>query len=408
MMWLEFLRVAFGSLRAHKFRAVLTVLSITIGAFSVVVMSSLARSGTATLARGVEEVGGARIVALFPSRPEKAERKQASYFRGLTLADAEALRARVPHLRYVSVQATLDDRDVSVEGAPGRKSADLVGANQDFLPAMGMRLAAGRAVNAEDLLAQRRVVVIGHGVAQRLFPDANSALGRVLRVGNDSFRVIGVVAEVKRFGVKFGFDWNDFICAPITTVSSGGDMMIVMVTESADKNDVVKRLANLIVADRHRQVDDFKVFDFAVIVAKFEEVFHVMHLIVAGIASIALLVGGMGVMNILLVSVSERVREIGIRKTLGASDRAIGTQFLFESALLSGLGGAVGVLLGSATAMLVGRIIASKEQAWTPVLAVEAVTGALLTSLLIGVFFGLVPARKAARLTVVDCLRAGG
>jgi putative ABC transport system permease protein len=406
MMWVEFLRVALGALRAHKFRAVLTVLSITIGAFSVVVMSSLARSGTATLARGVEEVGGARMVALFPSRPEKAERKQASYFRGLTFADAEAVRARVPYLRYVSVQATLDDREVGVEGVATKKTADLVGANEDFLPAMGMRLAAGRTVNAEDLLARRRVAVIGYGVAQRLFPDAASALGRVIRVGNDSFRVVGVVGEVKRFGVKFGFDWNDFIAAPVTTVATGGEMLIVMVTEAAEKNDVVKRLANQIIADRHRQVDDFKVFDFSVIVAKFEEVFHVMHLIVAGIASIALLVGGMGVMNILLVSVSERVREIGIRKTLGASDRAIGMQFLFESALLSSLGGAVGVLLGSAAATLIGRLIASKEQAWTPVLAMEAVTGALLTSLLIGVFFGLVPARKAARLTVVDCLRA--
>src|SRR4051794_560809 len=163
MIWVEFLRVGLGALRAHKFRAVLTVLSITIGAFSVVVMSSLARSGTATLARGVEEVGGARIVALFPARPEKAERKQVSYFRGLTLADAEALRARVPHLRYVDVMSTQDEREVSVEGAPVKKSADLVGANEDFLPAMGMRLAAGRAVNSEDLLARRRVAVIGNG-----------------------------------------------------------------------------------------------------------------------------------------------------------------------------------------------------------------------------------------------------
>jgi putative ABC transport system permease protein len=141
---------------------------------------------------------------------------------------------------------------------------------------------------------------------------------------------------------------------------------------------------------------------------KMEAVFSVMHLIAGLIAGVALLAGGIGVMNILLVSVSERVREIGVRKALGAPDRAIGLQFLFESALLSGLGGLLGVALGCAGVVASGPLIRMKAEAWVAVISIGASTGALIASLLIGIFFGLVPARKASRLLVVDCLRANG
>jgi putative ABC transport system permease protein len=420
MMFWEFLRVGWTVIRAHKFRSALTLLSIAIGTFSIVLMASLASSATATIARGLEDLGGARMIMFFPRSPEKAEKKKASYNRGLTVDDADALRGRIPYVRYYEVHQGLGDREVSeasqqgMSGAPiVRKSADLVAANQDFFGAFGMDLAAGRVLHPDDLLGRRRVAVLGHGVAKALFPTPEAALGRVVRAGTDSFRVIGVTAKLNRTGVRLGFDWNDFMAVPLTVGPTQAQTAMLLVTEGMQHNDVVKRLAAAIISDRHNQVDDFQVFDFGVVMEKFYGVFRVMQLIAGLIASVALLVGGMGVMNILLVSVSERVREIGIRKAIGASDQAVGMQFLFESALLSGLGGAVGALLGSAGVFIAGVIINAQGDGeggdvWITVVSQPALLAALVSSVLIGVFFGLVPARKAGKLQVVDCLRAAG
>jgi putative ABC transport system permease protein len=422
MMFWEFLRVGWTVIGMHKFRSALTLLSIAIGTFSIVLMASLAASATATISQGLEDLGGARMIIFFPQRPEKAEKKGASYSRGLTVDDADALRGRIPYVRYYEVHRTLGDREVSdasqqgLAGAPPvRKSGDLVAANQDFFDAFGMTIAAGRALHPDDLVGRRRVVVLGHGVAQALFPTPEAALGRVVRAGTDSFRVIGVTAKLTRLGMTLDFDWNNFLAVPLTIgMTADSQTAMLLVTEGVQYNDAVKRLAAAIISDRHNHVDDFKVFDFGVVMEKFYGVFRIMQLIAGLIASVALLVGGMGVMNILLVSVSERVREIGIRKAIGASDQAVGMQFLFESALLSGLGGVVGAALGSAGVFIAGMIINAQGDAgdgpgpWISVVSHPALVAALVSSVLIGVFFGLVPARKAGKLQVVDCLRAAG
>jgi putative ABC transport system permease protein len=406
MFW-EFLRIGLGVLRAHKFRSALTVLSITIGAFSVVVMSSLAKSGIATIARGIEDIGGARMVIFFPKAPERAERKRANYFRGLTPEDADALRGNVPGAVLFEMHSELGQRDVR-HGGNEPKSADLVAANEDFLATYSMKLAAGRSFDRDDIEGQRRVAVLGDGVASTLFPSAEDALGQVVRVGVESFRVIGVVSRVKRFGIQFGFDWNDLVVIPLSLRGPVDQSALIIVTRGSEHNEMAKRVAYALLSHRHRGVDDFQVFDVGAMTEKFYAVFRIMQIIVAFIASVALLVGGVGVMNILLVSVSERVREIGLRKAIGASDIAIGSQFLFESALLSALGGLVGVTGGTLAAAVIGRIIRSNDESWVPVLSVEAVVGALCASVLIGIFCGVLPARKASRLTVVDCLRAAG
>jgi putative ABC transport system permease protein len=409
-MWFEILKVGLGAIGAHKFRAALTVLSITIGAFSIVLMASLAASGIATISRGIEELGGARMVAFFSVPPEKAQRKLASYRRGMTLDDVEALRDRVPHARFFDMHQTLGEREVRADDASQRKRGDLVAGTQDFLGAFSIRLAAGRALDGLDVEGRRRVAVLGDGLATALFATPEAALGKVVRAGTDSFRVVGVAARVKRFGVNMGFDWNDFLLVPLTPGGDGvaGTGHIMIVTDRAASNDIVKRVAGAILQARHRGVDDFRVFDFAVVLEKFHLVFRIMQLLVATIAGVALVVGGIGVMNILLVSVSERVREIGIRKAMGAADGAIGLQFLLESAMLAGLGGLVGVLAGVGGTALSGVIIGRQVEAWVSVVAPEAVVGALALSVVVGVVFGIVPARRAARMQVVDCLRAAG
>jgi putative ABC transport system permease protein len=407
MLLFEFLRVGWTVLTMHKFRSALTLVSIAIGTFSIVMMSSLAESGTTTLLRGVESIGGARVVLVVPKDPEKAEKKRSSYTRGVILDDVEALRGRIPHVERVTMMTVLGDRDFRTEtNRPMR--ADLAAGNEDFLGAFGMKLVAGRNIDAQDLIGGRRLAVLGHGVAKTLFASPEAALGQMIRGGNDSFRVVGVIAEVKRFGARFGFDWNDFIMVPLTAFGPRVQGLVMMLTDSSEHNDIAKRIAAVILKDRHHGVDDFEIIDFATLMEKMEAVFSVMHLIAGLIAGVALLAGGIGVMNILLVSVSERVREIGVRKALGAPDRAIGLQFLFESALLSGLGGLLGVALGCAGVVASGPLIRMKAEAWVAVISIGASTGALIASLLIGIFFGLVPARKASRLLVVDCLRANG
>ena len=407
MLFYEFLRVGWTVLSMHKFRSALTLLSIAIGTFSIVLMSSLATSGTTTMTRGLEDVGGARMVIVFPKEPEQAEKKRASYSRGLTLDDTNALRGRIPNLRALSMMTEMGDQEVRHAGAVGLR-ADYVGGTEGFLASFGMELAAGRNLDPEDMEGARRVVILGHGVANRMFSAPEAALGQMVRVGVDNVRVIGVLREVKRFGVRFGFDWNDFVLVPISMFGPGTQGALIMVTTGAEHNDLAKRIAVAILRNRHHGVDDFQAFDFAAMMEKLGAVFSVMHLIAGLIAGIALLAGGIGVMNILLVSVSERVREIGVRKALGAPDRAIALQFLFESALLSSLGGLLGALLGCAGALLSGPIIRMQTSEWVAVISLGAVSAALGASLLIGVFFGLVPARKASRLLVVDCLRAGG
>jgi putative ABC transport system permease protein len=413
MLLYEYLRVGWTVIRAHKFRSALTVLSIAIGTFSIVLMSSLASSATATLFRSLEELGGANLLIFIPKSPQKAERKQASYLRGLTRADGEALRGRIPNTRHYLVFDSMGRREVTVPGAGQQpapaKAADLIAANQDFFAAWRMSLAAGRPIDADDLAGRRRVAVLGHGLSRALFASPEQALGQVVRAGTESFRVVGVTRKVVR-SAGIGFDWNDFVVTPLTTAPPDARFAMVLVTDSSAYNGVAKHLAAAIVSARHNQVDDFVVVDCGKLMDKLGQVFGIMQLIMGLIAGIALLVGGIGVMNILLVSVRERVREIGVRKAIGASDRAVGLQFLFESALLSGLGGTWGALLGCAAALLAGAGIrqAADMQDWVSVISRPGLAAAVAASLLIGLVFGLVPARRASRMQVVDCLRAAG
>ena len=282
--------------------------------------------------------------------------------------------------------------------------------NQDFLDTFTMKLAAGRNLDRDDIDGRRKVAVLGDGVAETLFSSAEAALGQIVRVGMDSFRVIGVVSKVKRFGIGLRLRLERLRAGPHQPARlRRTKAALIVVTNGTEHNEMAKRVAFALLSDRHRGVDDFQVFDLGAMTEKFYAVFRIMQIIVAFIASIALLVGGVGVMNILLVSVSERVREIGLRKAIGASDVAIGAQFLFESALLSALGGLVGVAAGSPGRP--GRRADHPLQARRPGCRCSRSTpwsGRSCASPLIGVFFGLLPARKASRLTVVDCLRAAG
>jgi putative ABC transport system permease protein len=407
-MWLEYLRIARTVLWAHRFRSTLTVLSVMFGAFSIVLMSSLAESGLSTLARGIEDLGGARLLDIAVKVPERAENKTASYSGGMTVADRDVLFSALPHVADHSMFATLWRKDVSSDAGVLSRS-DTVGADAGFLDLFHMRMGEGRPFSEEENRKHAKVCVIGFKTAEKMW-GGDKVLGKWMTVDGVRCQVVGVLANQDRWGINFGFDWLDVVVVPLETLAdvepaAKKEAELLIKTDAPGSNEVVKRIANALLSARHHGVDDFQIFDFSSFMEKFHSIFAIMKVIVGFIAGIALLVGGIGVMNMMLVSVSERVREIGIRKALGASPKDIGRQFLCEAVLLSGTGGAIGVAGGVLGALLVTAVISHYKPMWVGVLSNSAVVTALCVSVGVGLVFGYFPARRAGKLDAILAIR---
>jgi putative ABC transport system permease protein len=406
---LDIVRMAVRALAQSRGRSMLTMLSITIGAFAIVVMSSLAESGLATLNRGIEELGGARLLLVVQKAPERAEAKQMAYARGITLADRERLFEGLPHVAGLSLFSRLGKKDVTAESG-ARATTHVLAVDARFFDAFRMRVGRGRAFTEEENRGRAALCVVGHKLAEKIGPAPAEPLGRFLTVGPLRCRIAGVLADTDRFGVGFGFDWTDLVIAPSETM---GDLdaqvleraSIIVTTDAPGSNELVKRLVNARLSARHPGVDDFTLLDFSGVMERFGAIFRAMELIVALLAGISLVVGGVGVMNMMLVAVAERVKEIGIRKALGAPPRAIGAQFLAESVLLAGIGGGVGVGLGLGVAFVASTLIARSLSSWQLSLAPWSAAGAFGVSMVLGVGFGWLPAQKAARLDPVEAMR---
>jgi putative ABC transport system permease protein len=414
---MEVLRIAWKALRAHKLRAGLTVVSITIGAFSIVFMTSLANSGLQTLAKDIDDLGGARLLIITPKLPER-EAKRAAVAPGyLTRDDRRVLLEALPYLEEKTWMTSEYDKEVNADS--GRDAVtDLVAGDTGFLPFFRMDMAAGRGFTSDENERHAKVCVLGPDLARELFAapgdDDQAAYARAIDhrvlVAGIPCRVVGVTAKLERVGMNFGFSWTRFVLLPLDTLIGANPLLQMGVylnvkTVDMSKNDIVKRIAAALLTERHHGVDDFEIWDFSSVMSKFEQIFLILKLIVGFVASISLVVGGVGVMNMMFVSVTERVREIGIRKALGASPGAITGQFLVEAVVLSSLGGVLGVSLGVAVAAGVNMLIATVQTNWVGSIATGAVVLALLVSALVGVGFGYGPARRAARLDVVDALR---
>jgi putative ABC transport system permease protein len=406
-MWGAQLAIAVRALAGHKFRSSLTVLSITIGAFAIVLMSSLAESGLDTLKRGIEDLGGARLLLVAPKDPERGEARPATYPHGFSSADRDRLMAGLPHVEEHTMYASLGTRDVvSDEGTTER--TDLLAGDSRFLDVFRMRMQRGRAFTADEDREHAKVCVIGHVLARNLW--AGDPIGRSLTIAGLRCRVVGVLADNARFGVGFGFDWVNLVVVPGETAGdvdreAREERAIVIKTDAPASNEPVKRILNAILLDRHHGLDDFTLYDFSRIMEKFRTVFAVMEAMVGCIAGIALLIGGVGVMNMMLVSVSERVREIGIRKALGARPADIRRQFVAEALMLSSFGGLAGVASGATVAALASMAIHRFLPAWVSVVSIQAAVAALVVSIGIGLVFGWFPARRAGALDPIQAMR---
>jgi putative ABC transport system permease protein len=402
----ELLREALRALLAHRFRSLLTVSSITLGAFSIVLMSSLAGSGLTTLIRDVEELGGARILIFAPKTPER-EAARAAEARPLGVRERDHLAQALPHVEAMTLYTGLERREV--QAADGvRARTDVVAADAGFFDALGLVLARGRLLSAEDDRLRARVCVVAHELAQGLW--GGDAVGRWLVVDRERYLVVGQLAALSHWDIDFGFEWNDFVALPFLTAAATRPEVLAgaalqVRTTNVRHNDVVKRVANAVLIERRGDVDDFQIWDFNAFMAKFHQLFALMQVVVGLLASVALVVGGIGVMNMMLVSVSERTREIGLKKALGAAPGAITRQFLAEAVALSGSGGGLGVVAGVVAAASANALIHHLQPLWAGEISVAAVVVALLASLGIGVGFGYFPARAASRLDAVVALR---
>ncbi len=400
----ETFRVALRAIRRNKVRSALTALGVIIGVASVIAMIALGSGARASIDEQIQSQGTALIYLSSGSfgGPGRAHQGSGSV-QTLTIEDAEAVAREVPTVgRWTPV---VRGRAQLIAGNSNWNS-QIEGGNEDFLAVRNWVVAEGQNFTARDVLVAEKVCLLGATVARTLFPDSDP-VGQIIRVRNMPFRVTGVLAA-KGQG-QWGQDQDDFVVAPWTTVQKKllGINYIHQVSLTARSSELVEPTAVAItrlMRARHRitnpENDDFSVRTIEEMAATRVQMAETMTGLLVWVALVALLVGGIGIMNIMLVSVTERTREIGVRMAVGAKTRDVMRQFLAEAIALSLVGGLAGILLGVAVSQTITRILG-----WPVAITSVSIAIAFAFSAAVGIFFGWYPARKAANLDPIEALR---
>jgi putative ABC transport system permease protein len=388
----EAARVAWEALRANRLRSALTMLGVVIGVASVVLLVAIGTGARNEVTSGVESLGS-NILFVAPGNLSFGSTPALSR---LGLDDVRRVGDAVGDPRRVAT--TVASGEIARAGAR-RTNVNVNGTNETIPLVFDRTLSRGAFFTAADVETRRRVAVLGADPAEALFPDRDP-VGKSVTVGGVRFRVVGVMSRV---GTAFGVARDAEVFVPVTAAQRLFGVTrvdgIAVKAPSTEEVDTEQRIIREVVARAHPE-QEYQVLTQRDILGVVGRILGILTLVLASIAGISLLVGGVGVMNIMLVSVSERTREVGLRKAVGARTRDVLRQFLLEAVALTVSGGVLGILLGIVGAVLVGR--------FSPVPA--AITGwsvalAFGVSVAVGVFFGVYPARKAARMQPVAALR---
>jgi putative ABC transport system permease protein len=398
---------AIDGIFANRLRAFLTILGIVIGVGATIAMLSVGRGAETAITGEIEDIGTNLLFVIRGGNEDVRNPKP------LTWNDAQALNDPFSAPAVLAVAPILQaNREVSYLGESIETA--VVGVTPDYAPLRTWPLLEGEFINDAHVLGNANVVVVGVKVADELLGFRSGVTGTVIRIEGQPYRVIGVMGE--KGGSQFG-DWDDRVFVPLSTAQTrlirrGGSGQVDMILVQAVSAELVPQAQEEIMQVlrvRHNVAigeDDFTVFKQTDFLAAVSTITGILTIFLGGIAAISLLVSGIGIMNIMLVSVIERTKEIGLRKALGARKRDILLQFLTESALLSFTGGVLGIGLGYAIGRLVAWIATLYDAAIEPVMGLDIVLLATLFSIAVGLFFGLYPAYRAANLQPVEALRS--
>ncbi len=399
------IRVAFRALVRNKMRAALTMLGIIIGVSAVVAMVSIGQGAQAAVQAQIESIGTNLLFVSAGAQNVGGVRSGTgdSGTNTLTVEDLDAIKREVPSVSMVT--PAINARSQLVAGNMNWNTS-IQGVSEQYPNIRNWTIQGGEFFTDSDVRTAARIVVIGQTIADNLFAGSDP-VGQTIRIQNLPFRVVGVM--VRKGQDPQGRDQDDVAFAPYTTVQKKilGSPRLQIAYVSAVSQDATytaeQQITDLL-RQRHKlggnEANDFTVRNMSDIAEAANETNSTMTLLLACIAGVSLLVGGIGIMNIMLVSVTERTREIGIRMAIGARSTAVRTQFLIESIVLSVTGGLFGIVLGIIVSLAIPRMLG-----WPTLISMMAIVGSVVFSVAVGIFFGYYPARKAAALDPIEALR---
>lgn len=397
---LEFFKTAIQSALLNKWRTFLTTLGIVIGVYSVVILVSLgegARLYFADLFSGL----GSNLLIILPGKKETKggpPHPVINTIRKLSLSDMEFLKKRGRTFEAIN-GLILGGGNVKYQNR--QRDLMIIGTNETFSYVHNMPVESGRFISPEDVSSRKKVAVIGHTVLKEVFNNENP-LGRQLSVAGGRFTVIGIMQSK---GQSLGMDLDDMVYIPLTVAmdifNQEGLTRITVKANSANNVDTAIEEISDLLKKAHNGNEDFTIISQSDMLSTFDKIAATMQIVILGIASISLLVGGIGIMNIMLVTVKEKTREIGIRVAVGARRVDILIQFLIESVTISLIGGIIGILLGVITILIFNSVVPDFKVRFTPWIFILSFS----FSAGVGVIFGVFPAKRAADMNPIDALR---
>ncbi len=407
MNLLSSLLEALESLTSNKVRTALTMLGIVIGVGAVIAMLAIG-NGTEQAIVGEIEGIGTNLLFVMTNYEDVTNPEP------LTIRDAEAIADPI-FAPSVAAAAPVIQGQAELTNAGNVTNAGFVGVTVEYADVQTIELSEGEFFSSSQISGLASAAILGTNVAEDMFGRSEGLVGETVRVAGQPFRVVGILK--KEGGSGFGSSPDDQILIPLTTaqirlmprsVKNQVDMIYVSAID-ADSVKIAEEEVSIILRDRHNiklGENDFNILSQEVFLDMASTVTGVFTVFLGGVAGISLLVGGIGIMNIMLVSVTERTKEIGLRKAVGAKKKDILTQFLIESSLLSVIGGIIGIILGWLLSLGIGRVAAASDFLLNPAITLNSVLLATLFSAAVGLFFGIYPANRASQLEPIEALRS--